>query len=193
MVYEEVACEEGKHATLYFAVCEDCGITTSVSYSQAQAAMDINRRPRRLVPRKILVCGLPGSGKTTLAGVLAARLDAVHFNADYIREHINTELGFDVHSRVEQAYKMGALCDTVKAAGHVAIADFICPTVETRNAFSQLEPVDWVIWMNTIGVSRFEDTNRLFVPPTEVEGVTQLTVVCEQNAERIVTDLVKEV
>ena len=34
---------------------------------------------------KILVMGLPGSGKTTLATALAKELNAEHFNADLVR------------------------------------------------------------------------------------------------------------
>ena len=45
--------------------------------------------------RKILIMGLPGSGKTTLAELLVPRLKAVWFNADAVRQEINKDLGFD--------------------------------------------------------------------------------------------------
>src|ERR1700716_311329 len=78
--------------------------------------------------RKILVMGLPGAGKTTLAKALAPRLNAVHFNADDVRANINKDLGFGHPGRIEQARRMGWLCDRVVDSGTYAIADFICPT-----------------------------------------------------------------
>ena len=33
--------------------------------------------------------GLPGSGKTTLAKILAPRLNAIHLNADEVRKQVN--------------------------------------------------------------------------------------------------------
>lgn len=114
--------------------------------------------------RKILIMGLPGTGKTTLARALTPRLSAVHFNADEIRQNINKDLGFSERDRVEQALRMGWLCDQVVKAGGVAIADFICPTPQTRAAF--VEGGDaFVVWMDRVKVSAFADTNRLFVPP----------------------------
>src|SRR5690554_2339715 len=44
-----------------------------------------------IMRRKILVMGLPGAGKTTLARLLVPRLNAVHFNADEVRTHINQD------------------------------------------------------------------------------------------------------
>jgi hypothetical protein len=111
--------------------------------------------------RKILVMGLPGAGKTTLSRMLAHRLNAVHFNADEVRSHINKELGFSLDDRVEHAARMGWLCDQVVRTGGYAIADFICPTPETRAAFGDA----FVVWVDRIQAGRFEDTNRLFVPP----------------------------
>jgi hypothetical protein len=111
--------------------------------------------------RKILVMGLPGAGKTTLSRKLAQRLNAVHFNADEVRAHVNKDLGFSVEDRTEQAQRMGWLCDQVIQTGGYAIADFICPTPETRTAFGEA----FVVWLDRIQKGRFEDTNRLFVPP----------------------------
>ena len=44
--------------------------------------------------RKILIMGLPGAGKTTLARELAPLLRAVLFNADEVRKTLNRDLGF---------------------------------------------------------------------------------------------------
>ena len=114
---------------------------------------------------KILVCGLPGSGKTTLASALAQALGAVHFNADVIRATVNRDLSFSVADRIEHARRMGGMCQVVVDGGHWAIADLVCPTAQTRFAFGSA----YVIWMNTISSSRYADTNALFEPPQTVD------------------------
>ena len=115
--------------------------------------------------RRILVMGLPGAGKTTLAVRLAARLRAVHFNADAVRANVNKDLGFSPADRIEQARRMGWLCAQVARAGTTAIADFVCPSPEARATFGPC----FTVWLARIERSRFDDTNRLFVPPTEFD------------------------
>lgn len=124
--------------------------------------------------KKILIMGLPKAGKTTLANALAPLLRAVHLNADEVRGNINKDLGFDHADRIEHAQRMGWLCDQVVKAGHYAIADFVCPTPETRAAFGEA----YTIYLNTGQPTPYADTRAMFVPP---EGVDY--EVREQNAE----------
>lgn len=114
-----------------------------------------------MIKRKILICGLPGSGKTTLAEKLVSRLNAAWFNADAVRQDIYSELGFSEEDRLSHATRMGKLCDWAKMGGNFVIADFICPTQETRRAFN----ADFVVWVDRIQEGRYEDTNKMFEKP----------------------------
>jgi adenylylsulfate kinase len=138
--------------------------------------------------RKILICGQAGAGKTTLAKALAPRIGAAHFEADEVRKHINKDLGFSVDDRIEQARRMGWLCDQVVKGGGVAIADFICPTPATREAFVEGGPAV-TVWVDRIQLGRFADTNKLFKGPlawdvrVEPEGTPEYWA--EQIAELV--------
>jgi FAD synthase len=46
-------------------------------------------------------------------------------------------------------------------SGRHVIADFVCPTPKTREDFG----ADYTVWIDTIKEGRFEDTNKMFVPP----------------------------
>ncbi len=108
--------------------------------------------------RKILIMGLPGAGKTTLATALAPLLNAVVFNADAVRANLSRDLGFTHADRIEHARRMGWMSDRVVEAGGTVVADFICPTEETRAAFGEA----FTIWVDRIIAGPFEDTNRMF-------------------------------
>lgn len=112
---------------------------------------------------KILICGLPGSGKSTLAEPLAELLGAVWINADQVREKYN-DWDFTPEGRIRQAQRMRYLSDGVVMAGKVAVTDFVAPTKKARAEFD----ADYTVWMDTIAEGRFEDTNKMFEKPTDV-------------------------
>ena len=112
----------------------------------------------------ILVMGLPGAGKTTLANELAPSLNAKRLNADEVRKAAN-DWDFSSEGRVRQAKRMANLALKLKDEGHYVIADFIAPTPEARKLF----PADYVIWVDTIKEGRFDDTNKMFVKPEKFD------------------------
>ena len=110
--------------------------------------------------RKILIMGLPGSGKTTLAKLLAPMFNAVWLNADKVREEVN-DWDFTPTGRTRQTDRMKTYAQKALDNNRNVIADFICPTEQTRRDFD----ADYIIWMDTIKEGRFEDTNKMFEPP----------------------------
>ncbi len=115
----------------------------------------------------IQIIGLPGSGKTELAKALKERINAIHLNADEVRATVNSDLGFTLEDRLEQARRMGEMARLIAKQGVApVIVDFVCPTELTRAAFGK---PDILVFMDTLAEGRFEDTNKMFERPTEFD------------------------
>ena len=112
----------------------------------------------------ILIMGLPGAGKTTLANELAPLLNAKRLNADEVRKEAN-DWDFSEEGRTRQSMRMANLAKKLKKDQSYVVADFICPTPEARSLF----PADYIIWVDTIEEGRFDDTNKMFVKPEKFD------------------------
>ena len=112
----------------------------------------------------ILIMGLPGSGKTTLASELAPLINAKRVNADEVRKAAN-DWDFSKEGRSRQAKRMADLAKKIKEEGNYVVADFICPTPEARSLF----PADYIVWVDTIKKGRFDDTNQMFIKPEKYD------------------------
>ena len=135
----------------------------------------------------ILIMGLPGAGKTTLAEKLALLINAKRLNADEVRKAAN-DWDFSEEGRKRQARRMADLALKLKSDGNNVIADFICPTPEARKLF----PADYIVWVDTIKAGRFDDTNQMFVKP-EKYNFHVTTQDAKTWAPKILEDLKKEI
>ena len=108
--------------------------------------------------------GLPGAGKTYLAERLYKHLNCAWYNADRVREMAN-DWEFSPTARLRQARRMSNIANFEIENGRSVICDFVCPLKETREIFD----ADCTVWVNTVDQGRFEDTNRLFEPPKDVQ------------------------
>jgi adenylylsulfate kinase len=106
---------------------------------------------------KILICGLPGSGKSTIGKPFAELIGGIWINADEVRKEYD-DWDFTPEGRMRQAMRMKFLSDGVVMAGKVAVADFICPTKAARESFN----ADYTVWMDTIKFGKYEDTNLMY-------------------------------
>lgn len=126
--------------------------------------------------QKILIMGLPGSGKTYFAERLVSRLREQYnvdwFNADEIRKSYN-DWDFSEQGRIRQSIRMHSLA-SISLADFV-VCDFVAPIKQMRINFN----ADWTIWMDTIKEGRFEDTNKMFDPPEKYDFR-----IPEQDAEK---------
>ena len=140
---------------------------------------------------KILICGLPGSGKTWLAERLVKKIDnCAWYNADVLRKYSN-DWDFTNEGRIRQARRMKTFADFEIENGRWVICDFVAPTKESRDVFKP----DYVIWLDTINRGRvvsskvdelksiqnlpfdanslqeskaFDDTTKIFDPPKKI-------------------------
>lgn len=118
----------------------------------------------------IIIGGLPGSGKTTIARELARHIAAVHIRIDSIEQAIR-DSGLLSQSMNDAGYRVGyAIAEDNLRIGRTVIADSVNPLAVTRDA-----------WLAV--------ANRLQVSAIEIEITCSDAAEHRQRVERRVSDI----
>lgn len=109
---------------------------------------------------RILICGLPNSGKTTFAKSLVAEYQTnnkpyVWLNGDDIRS-IYKDWDFSMEGRLRQTQRLIHIATKVKNKD--VIIDYVCPL----EIYRQLIRPTHTVYINTGDTTPYEDTKKLF-------------------------------
>ena len=169
-------------------------------------------------PAVLWFTGLSGSGKSTIANVLEAKLNerGVHtalLDGDNVRHGLNRDLGFTDADRVENIRRVGEVSRLMADAGLVALVSFISPfRAERRLARSMNREGEFIeIHVATpLEVAESRDVKGLYArarageianftgidspyeePETAEITVHTVDVSPDESADRIIVELVK--
>ncbi len=145
----------------------------------------------------IVIRGLPGAGKTTLANRVAEQLrgmchPVLHLSADFVRASLNSDLGFDPSSRIENARRLGAVALIAVNSGIVPVIDFIMPSLEAGQAFNMGFQGNryslWQVVRESAFKSRFSDTDAIYQREVFGEPLTYKLEDLDEVATRVIVE-----
>ncbi len=89
--------------------------------------------------------GLSASGKSTLANIVEQKLFKMSYktyllDGDNVRHGLNSDLGFDENSRIENIRRIGEVAKLFNDAGLIVLTAFISPFISDRELVRKLFP-----------------------------------------------------
>ncbi len=142
----------------------------------------------------VLFTGLSGSGKSTIARVLAEELEddgrrVTLLDGDEVRQHLSAELGFDAASRERNVERIGWVAAEVARHGGIAVAAPIAPFASSRaRVRTMAEPNGpfLLVWVSTpLDVCEARDRKGLYARARagEVADFTGISSPYEEPAD----------
>lgn len=126
------------HSVLDRWVTEGVPLPSWAAELPVAAELRLLHRPRGRSGLTVLLSGLSGSGKSTVARALAVRLvehesrSVSLLDGDVVRHHLSKGLGFSRSDRVTNVLRIGFVASEITKAGGVAVCCPIAPYDETR-------------------------------------------------------------
>ncbi|MFC4440080.1 MULTISPECIES: adenylyl-sulfate kinase [Natrialbaceae] len=130
----------------------------------------------------IWLFGLPCSGKTTLAeGLVGPR--TVHLDGDYLRDTLNSDLGFSKEDRTENLRRAAGVAQALNEQGFDVVASFITPYRSQRELIAEkIENVSFVHVSTPVEVCEERDVKGMYEQARkgEIEGFTGIDAPFEE-------------
>lgn len=114
------------------------------TYQEVEQELRKRYRPRAEQGLVIFLTGLSGAGKSTIAGVLLAKLEEMRerrltlLDGDLVRHHLSSELGFSREHRDLNIARIGFVAVEIAKHGGIAICAAIAPYAEARRQVRRL-------------------------------------------------------
>ncbi|RBI62605.1 adenylyl-sulfate kinase [halophilic archaeon] len=126
--------------------------------------------------------GLPCSGKTTLAEGLIGP-STVHLDGDYLRNTLNSDLGFSKEDRTENLRRAAGVAQALNEQGFDVIASFITPYRSQRELIAEkIEDVSFIYVNAPVEVCEERDVKGMYEQARkgEIEGFTGIDAPFEE-------------
>jgi hypothetical protein len=113
---------------------------------------------------RVVVFGLPGSGRSTLARELGLALSAVVLDEEKLFETLNYDLDRSPEGYAESARRIGWVASTILDNGFNCVCDMRLSTELSRNNFRIPSGNVYAIWMDTIDSTTDEGASGMWDP-----------------------------
>lgn len=112
----------------------------------------------------VVVFGLPGSGRSTLAREIGLALNAVVLDEEKLFETLNCDLNRSPEGYAESARRIGGVASTILDNGLNCICEMRLSTELSRNNFRNSAGHVYAIWMDTIDSTGDESEGERWDP-----------------------------
>lgn len=116
---------------------------TNVHLQELSVSREARARIKHQRPAVLWFTGLSGAGKSTIANLVEARLNALGahtfmLDGDNVRHGLSKDLGFTEADRVENIRRIGAVAKLMTDAGLIVLCSFISPFLAERQLARQM-------------------------------------------------------
>lgn len=130
---------------------------------------------------RILVMGLPGSFRTSVANKLAERIGVATVLRSSEQRALAKDVDYTVDGQMRHCYRMLGLIR--QASAPVTIVDMVCPLPKMR----QILNCDIVVWVNDKQQSQYDQLNEMYVPPVFYD------VECHDDSDETIDAIIRRI
>lgn len=130
---------------------------------------------------RILVMGMPQSGKSSVAKKLTERFQNTTYINSYQERVKHKDIDFSVDGQLRHSYRMLDLAR--RSLTKMSVIDMVCPLPKMREI---LNP-DILIWVNDHTQSQYQELNEMFIPPNVYD------IECSDDSDKTIDTIIKKI